>query len=88
MTKQSSARPFAGSEFYDEVLVLDDARETVPLYTLRRPSRPSGPRELAGWETRTFSTFAANRDVLTPFDDDPLADLDETRAALDRIRPL
>lgn len=85
-----SARPVTGDAFYDEVLVLNEAGETVPLHTLGRPSRPVTPEALAEWEARTFTALRKQRDAGTPFDDelpdDPLADLDETRAALARLR--
>jgi len=57
-----------------------------------RGERPHGtptPQSLGEWEARTFSALRRHRDLVTVFDDelpdDPLADLDETRSALDRL---
>ena len=47
---------------------------------------------LAEWETRTFAALRRHADLATVVDDmlpdDPLADLDETRAALLRLAQL
>lgn len=56
----------------------------------RKPSTGADRESLAAWEARTFSALRRQRDARTPIDDelpdDPLADLDETRSALARIR--
>lgn len=75
---------------YDEILVTDPVSgESVPMDTLGRPNRPADARQLAEWETRTFSKLRRDHEAPTPFDDelpdDPLADLEETRSALSRL---
>lgn len=55
--------------------------------------RPSSggvtPQALADWEARTFTALRRQRDAATPVDDelpdDPLADLEATRSALNRL---
>lgn len=55
----------------------------------RPHSAGADPAALAEWETRTFSALRRHRDAATPVDDelpdDPLADLVETRSALERL---
>jgi hypothetical protein len=47
------------------------------------------PAKLAEWEARAFTALRRHRDAATIVDDelpdDPLADLEETRSALDRL---
>lgn len=55
-----------------------------------RPPAAGASRELlAEWQRGAFTKLRAHRDAATPIDDelpdDPLADLDETRSALDRL---
>ena len=54
----------------------------------RGNSKPD-PTKLAEWEAGAFSELRRQRDATTPIDDelpdDPLADLAETRSALQRI---
>lgn len=51
----------------------------------RRPSREA----LAEWEAGRYEVLRRQRDLVTIVDDelpdDPLADMDETRSALDRL---
>lgn len=59
------------------------------------PSRGNNPagasrEKLAEWETRAFQKLKEHRNATTPVDDELpdelLADLEETRSALERVR--
>lgn len=56
----------------------------------RRSSGRADPVKLAEWQAEKFTAFRRHRDLVTVVDDElpdePLADLDETRSALDRLR--
>jgi len=74
--------------FFDEIFLLNDEGETVPVEH-PRPWRAATREALADFETELYDPLRRARDAKTPFDDelpvDPLADLDATRSALDRL---
>lgn len=55
----------------------------------RRPSGSASRDRLAAWESQAFTALRRQRDATTPTDDelpdDPLANEEATRSALDRL---